>query len=359
MSEETRVLPAVTDEVAKAVLDSMSIDDIRAALAAGEKKQVDATAAEVAAQTAAEKLAAEKLAAEVVVETPFKRTETVGGRDFEFEASTELELERMINNALKVAYVLRQDVAEPVVPAVDPTVAQAAAVKAAADEAVAKVELEQKFRLGEISPAEYIERSGAMRDYLASQGVPLESLKAAVERNADDAEAQSWADAVPAFLNGPAGSDWPGGDRNLQLINDKIISLGLVDAKDKVAAFAQAWEVMKSTNSFFPYEEPAAAIVVPAAVVVPPAAVVTPAAVVVPPAAVVVPKVAATSSSLFGVSSGVGGSAAVTPAAVAGAIEIPANATPTEIMDAYKKGLTANGVHPDAQFKETYRNGRV
>ena len=69
-----------------------------------------------------------------------------------------------------------------------------------------------------------------------------------MEEAAEAQQAQSWAQATEAFLNGP-GADWPGGAQNLQIIGMEIASHPeLINAEDKVAALAQAYQYMKEKN---------------------------------------------------------------------------------------------------------------
>ena len=67
---------------------------------------------------------------------------------------------------------------------------------------------------------------------------------------------KTWAQAVEDFKNSPAGSDWPGGDRNRDMMGQELQSLNLVDAKDKVAALTQAYAQMKATGMLVPSEAP-------------------------------------------------------------------------------------------------------
>src|ERR1035437_5420515 len=351
MSTDARTIPT-TEELTKAIQESLNPADIRAHVQAALAKQ-DGEAATAAAQVEAEKAVVAEEA--VVVESPltFSRVEVIGGREFTFEGASEAELDHAVLNAYKIAFAVQPTGAAPVVPVVDPAIA----AQAAADEAAAKIELELRFKRGEITAADYIEQSGAMSEYLAKQGVPVESLKAVIEQNEATKDEQSWAAATEEFRNGSAGSDWPGGNKNLQLLGRELVTLNLVDAKDKVAALAQAFQSMKSSGIVFPYEPPAdaAAVVTPAAVVAAVATPVVPAAVVAP---VVPVRVTATSSSLFGQSSGVSGNAApVAPdksAAEKAAFDLAANSSPQEIMAAWKAQQIASGKHPDAALYETY-----
>jgi len=383
VAEETKVLREVTmnDDLAKAVQAALNPEDLRAAVIAEAEKQSTAAvtaAAEAAAKAATDKAAADAAAAAAKTAEAakgFTRTENIGGREFTFEAPTEVELERMINNALKVAYALRptEEVHEVVPDAAAEAAAAAAAIKAAEAEAVAKIELEQKFKRGEISPLEYIKQSGALKDYLAENGVSIESLKDAVNTNLETKESQSWTQAAEAFKNSSAGSDWPGGDKNLAIIGDIIASRPeLLNAEDKVAAMAAAYEQMKSRGTIFPYVDPAATTTAAAATVqteaekaaaakatadklAADAAKAVADKVAADAAAAAARRTAATSSSLFDRSSGIASTTVAVPASADAKVEIPANASPTEIMEAWKAAQLKQGNNPNDVFMDTFR----
>ena len=300
-------------------------------------------------------------AAAATAESKFERIETIGGREFTFEAASDAELDHMILNAYKVAYAVQSTEPAEATPAAM-TVDPAAAAQAAADQLAAKTRLEMQFKAGEITTAEYLEQSGAVDEYLASKGLPLDALRSAVEQTQSTQETQSWAEATELFRNGPAGSDWPGGDKNLKLIGRELAALGLVDATDKVAALAQAYQSMKDNGIVFPYEPPAdaAAVAAPAAVAAASAA----PAVIAAPVAPAVVRTAATSSSLFGKSSGVSGNP-TTPAAPAKsdaekvALAVAADASPAEIMAAWKAANQAAGKHPDDALRDAFGRSRA
>lgn len=380
MSEVT-----VNEELNKAVQAATNPADIREALLAEAQKQglvrneSGAFVPPAADQAAADKVAAEKTAADKVAadaaakiaeptseETPFKQTEVINGREFIFEAPTELELERMIANAYRVASAVKETTEEPKPAAVDPN--QAALDKAAAEaEATAKTELELKFRRGEISASEYIEQSGAVKNYLEKQGLPLEALKASVEENANRKYEQSWADAVEEFKKGP-GSDWPGGENNQEIMGLQIQALGLLEAEDKVAALAQVYEHMKSRDMVVPPKvsvstdtSVADAAAAKAAADKVAADAVTAAAEKAKADAAAKAKAPSTSSSVFGASSGVY-TQSTTPAAAAAAaaskVEIDPKASPEEILAAWKAGTVAAGKDPNAAFVEQFQSKR-
>jgi hypothetical protein len=113
----------------------------------------------------------------------------------------------------------------------------------------ARVELELEFKRGSISASEYLERSGAVADYLQKQGVPLEAVREIVEQKQGQQFEKSWEQAAAEFVQSPAGQDWPGGEKNKNLLGMTIGALGLIDAEDKAAALAQAYAKMKSEGS--------------------------------------------------------------------------------------------------------------
>ena len=355
MSTTPIVLNPVTmnAELAKAVAGATDTETIKAALLAEAAKQqtaaedAAAVTAEAEAKAAAEKAEAAKHAAEIQTYT---RVETIGGREVNFEASNELELERMVNNAYKVAYALQPGTEEPEVSQVDPAAAQ----KAAEEKAEAQSELELKFKRGEVTAAEYIKQSGIMESYLADQGISIDAMKGAIEKTQNSQYEESWAQATTEFLK---HSDWPGGDRNLALISDKLIVLGLADAKDKVAALAQAWNSMKTSGMYFPDDVSKTPVLVPPAAATVP---VTPTvAVVAPPAAPVVVKTPAQSSSIFGASSGMSGGDGVGKVAPKGDVPIDPNASPAEILAAWNAAQIAAGKDPNAAFRDVYAARRA
>jgi len=341
---------AVNADLTKSIQDAVGTEDIKAAVQAEILKQA-ADAAAIAATPVAPAAAAVVAPADEEAAKPFSRTETIGGREFSFEAATELELERQVNNAYKVAAGLQ--VPQVVEPVVDPAVAAAAAEKAATERAAAQADLELKFKRGEVSTQEYLEQSGAVKDYLEKQGVPLDELRASVEQTRQRTYEQSWADATTAFLK--SGSDWPGGEKNKKLLGLKIQELGLLDATDKVAAIQQAYAALKQDDLLFANETAAPAA--PAAAPVVAAAPVAAAPVAAPAAPTTAPRAASTSSTLFGASSGVSGSGAAAPAASA-KIEIDKNATPAEIMAAWKAQQLSEGKDLNAAFTEAFSSRR-
>ena len=374
------ILPAVnmTPDLERAIAAATSAEAIRALVMDEAGKQSAAVAA-AAAQTAADAKKAEAdvaaAAAHAADTKEFTRTETIGGRDFEFAASSELELERMVNIALRTAYGIQTtDQAAAVGIAVDPAVAAAAAAKAEEQKALARVDLETRFKRGEVSAKDYIEQSGAMDEYLTSRGLSVESLKAAVDQNQNNQFAQSWEEAAEFFRVHTA--DWPGGDANKHILGLQVAALGLVDAEDKVGALARAFQEMKNSGIIVAHTETATDPAATAAATAVAEAARVAAAAVVPTqtaaqlavahaeaelvrvrAAALALKTPSTSSSLFGRSSGTDVVVPVKKTGDQEVIEIPKDATPAEIVDAWKKGQIAQGKDPNAAFMETFRGG--
>lgn len=366
---EAQVLPevAMTPELAKAIQDAVSGPEVRALIMAEAEKQLAASTQLATDQAAAEAAAAAKVVADkaatdaAIAAEGFSRVVEIGGRSFTFEGATEAEIDRLELNALKVAYAVRAPEAAHTF--VDPAVTAAAAQAAHENEVLAKVELERKLRAGEISTADYIEQSGAMRDFLAKEGVSLDSLKDVVTASKERQYEQSWVAAGTAFQNSPAGLNWPGGKKNQELLGLKIAAMGLEDAEDKVAAIAQAYAEMQRTGLYFPNGDEDAAVTTKAATDAAAATAAAAAAAADPVAvaqaqarAAAAAKIQSMSSSLFGMSSGTSGATVVSPAVLDAKKIVPADATPQEIMAAYNEAQIAAGINPNDAFLASRRS---
>lgn len=373
----------VTSDLAKAVQEALNPEAIKAAILAEAQNQslvrnadggfIADPAKEAAEKAAAEaKAAADKAAAEIAASeaiakkgnepSAFSCTENIAGKVFTFEADSQAELNEMVANAYRVAYAVKSDPEpvqqEVVEPVVDP-----------AKEAAAQAELELQFKNGQISAKDYLEKSGAIAVYLAEQGVPVQELKESVETNRENNFRQSWAEATEVFLNSNAGADWPGGERNKNLIGMKLASMGLVDAEDKVAALATAYAAMKAEGMLFTEQQATTddaaaqkAVADTAAAKVQADAAASAQAnpalprIAQPPVQPVPP--ARTSSSLFGASSGTSSNDIKDTSKAAPQITVPADATPEQILEAWKAGLAQQNIHPDAAFKEAFMGKR-
>jgi hypothetical protein len=152
------------------------------------------------------------------------KTVTIDGKVFTGDQAT-------IDAAMKAAFVTEKQneqpardrngryTAEPVVSR-DPKVSDAEAQKAA-DKAM----LDLRFKRGEIDTATYLRESNAMSEYLASVGIDVNAAQQQAQR--DSQEVTNWATATEQFKkNNP---DWPGGERLMARMADKIDKLGLTD----------------------------------------------------------------------------------------------------------------------------------
>jgi hypothetical protein len=176
---------------------------------------------------------AAKAAADAAAEPKeFKQTVKIAGQDFDFTANSAEALQLQIDSARTVAVQLSQDASTRSV------------ARNAEREAMDRVDADMALRRGEISPAKYLERTHAIEDYLAAQGVDVAQISS-------EQFEQSWAQAGETFRSSAAGNDWPGGKKNQELIGLEITALGLADAPDKVAALAQAYERLKSRGMLF------------------------------------------------------------------------------------------------------------
>jgi hypothetical protein len=366
----------MTDELAKIIAEATDTQTITSAVqaelakqltAAQEKTDADAkAAADAAAKTTKDAAAATTTNTIAIPESTsnlITRVENIGGQDMEFSGKDDAEIDRLVLNAYKVAFAVRKDsVAEP---PVDPAVAAKAAADAAAAKEAAKAELELKFKRGEIPVSDYIKQSGAMDEYLASQGIALEDLKESVEKVRNEKDVQSWESATQAFLQGP-GADWPGGEVNKTILGLKIAELDLTNATDKVAALTAAYASMKQNKQVFPVEvtktatEPNAADVAAKAAADAAAKVAADAAAVKATAdaaaalAATPAQRAASSSGVFGASSGVGAGPSSGASEVKAAIDIPKDATGDEIMALWKQAALREGKDPNAEFNRMF-----
>ena len=211
-----------------------------------------------------------------------------------------------------------------------------------------------------------------MDEYLAEQGLSIDTLKATVEQSQTTQFEQSWQQATDVFRSSPAGRDWPGGQKNLQVIGLQVAALGLVDATDKVGALAAAYAKMKELGIVFPaetavseadaVENARAAAAETARLAAEQHA--TPGEAAAAEIAARQQRAAAaarvqtttpTSSSLFGRSSGTGAATEVVDTKKEPVIEIPKDATPQEIMDAWKQAQRLAGKDPNQAFTEQFK----
>lgn len=178
----------------------------------------------------------------------FAKSVTVNSVKKTFEGNSELE----VMQAETEFY--RQQMQQPTTTKTEPARDERGRFTSPADQGrtdenvFAKAELELRFKRGEISTSDYLEQSGAMEQYLAKQGIPLEELRASVQEKQGERTVQSWQDATNEFLNSPEGRTWPGGQENLKKVGELIQQMSAADAEDKVAALTAAYRYMKEND---------------------------------------------------------------------------------------------------------------
>lgn len=175
----------------------------------------------------------------IPIETPephtFARTVVIAGQKHVLEGASELEVTR------KETELFRRVFAEPITKT-EPTEQPR---NEGAEDAVAKAELELAFKRGDISVLEYLQQSGAIADYLAKQGVPLEKLKAQVSSKQDEQFERSYKDATQTFI--ARHPEWQGGDKNRETLGRIILEQNL-DHSDPLKALEQAYDHAKKNG---------------------------------------------------------------------------------------------------------------
>src|SRR6267378_6787991 len=170
------------------------------------------------------------------------KVETIGGTEFTF-TGTALEVEHQIGNAYKIAEAVR-----PVEPPVTPRSVRAAQAKTQAEierDICDRTELDLQFRRGQLTTAEYLDRTNAIGEFLESKGFDV------VEAAGKQLE-QSWQQATEIFLlETPEGASWKGGAKNLALAGNLLLSHGFLVAADKVAALRAVASEMRSKGLEF------------------------------------------------------------------------------------------------------------
>jgi hypothetical protein len=178
---------------------------------------------------------------------PTKFTKTIkvdGGTKLLFEGDNEIELEENISDYFR-ALAPHEPAEKADAPHETPRDASGRFISE--NEVVAKAELELKFKRGEIDTAEYLAQSGAVDDYLKSQGVSIDELKASVEQTRNENRENSWKQVTQEFLSSPEGADWPGGEANVKIASRLLEENGLVDSPS-VENLAAVYRHMKENG---------------------------------------------------------------------------------------------------------------
>jgi hypothetical protein len=184
-------------------------------------------------------------------EREFTKSVEIGGREFTFTAPDQTTLQHHIETAKAVAAEFEAGQARD---------ENGRFTSSVDDEAARQQKIyndsqaELAFRRGEISVKQYIENTNAIPEMLEGYGISIEDLQATAQQRDAEAYAQDWQQATQTFLAGP-GNEWPGGEANKINLQNALVSLGLMDADDKVGALVQAYEYMKRHDALIPYAQ--------------------------------------------------------------------------------------------------------
>jgi hypothetical protein len=167
-------------------------------------------------------------------DTQVSRTETIGGKEFTF-TGTALEVEKQIGQAYKI------------VEAVKPVEVVVAREQRVALTQTEKDNLEIQFKLGNLTSDQYLERTGAVNEYMATRGFDVAQAAATQTE-------QSWAEATQEFFNTEEGSTWKGGTKNLEIASNLLQAHGWQNAAtvaDKVTALRAVAKEMRDKKIEF------------------------------------------------------------------------------------------------------------
>jgi hypothetical protein len=106
--------------------------------------------------------------------------------------------------------------------------------------------LDLQFKRGEMDAATFLEKSGAMQEYLQKQGVDMNALR---DVSAGTTYAKQWDAAVQEFLRG-AGASWTGGEELKNAVGLKLAELRLED-QPSAASIKRAWDAVKEDADRF------------------------------------------------------------------------------------------------------------
>ena len=172
----------------------------------------------------------------------YVRVVIIDGRKTIVEADSELSLEKSVGDLYRAAMAQpatsTQQIEQP---------RNERGQFVSAEDAAATAELELQFKRGEISASDYLQKSGAVADYLAKQGIPLQDLRAQVAEKQSERFTQDWASATEEFLHSPEGSDWIGGEENKNILGRLIAENQLID-QPSAATLAKVWNHMKENS---------------------------------------------------------------------------------------------------------------
>jgi hypothetical protein len=172
------------------------------------------------------------------------RTVTIAGRSQVFTAGTILDLERAIGVALQAAIADGRST--------QPRGTDGKFVSRREMNPAEKVELDLRFRRGEINAADYLKQSGELETAFSTfakdkLGVDLDQLAT------DQQTSDTWRTVTEQWLRSPEGSTWEGGDENLRRIMLMIEANGL-EYSPSVQTLNSVVNFMRQNHLLVPYE---------------------------------------------------------------------------------------------------------
>jgi hypothetical protein len=175
----------------------------------------------------------------------FEKVVEIGGVSMRFQAGSPEDLQFQIETAEQTVAALqaRQDESQ------QPTAEEVEAARQ--KELVEQNQRDLDLQAGRISMKDYIEQSHAVENYLESQGLSVNALREQVEERQSASMISAWQQATEAFL---ARSDWPGTERNKQLLLQQLQIMGLED-RPSVESLEAAYGAMKAAGTVFPREQ--------------------------------------------------------------------------------------------------------
>lgn len=97
---------------------------------------------------------------------------------------------------------------------------------------------------GRFISAEEQAQDAAVAAFLARRGLTPE----VIDEMAGKSFTRDWETATRDYLHSPDGANWPGGERNKEIIGEIITTNGWLDAEDKAAALAAAVNYARDNN---------------------------------------------------------------------------------------------------------------
>src|ERR1700678_3676595 len=179
----------------------------------------------------------------------FKKIEIIGGKSYEFEGTSQEDL----NHKIVLAY--RGLATTNSGSEVSRDAQGRFAAQPVAQNPVERVELELQFKRGDISVSDYLHRSGALDDYAREKwGIDVDAVAASHQ-------VKTAQDATEVFLQ--SHPEWPGGLENLRrmttVLQENMEVLGLDKGELTPQILERAYEHMREHNLLVANEEIVAA----------------------------------------------------------------------------------------------------